>query len=254
MGPNQGVAVSSLARYFQGSERGGWSRGRLLGGKSVLPATEGAGEQKEASGMRITPLDIQHKTFRSALRGYHEEDVDKFLDEVSGELERLFTENSELKERLDKNKDKLTEYKKMEQTLHNTLLTAQRLADEIKDNAEKEAVVSLRESAAKSREILEAAVKQREELLTSIDRLRQAEEQFRTKLRSVLDTYYQFIDKSEQVIRPEFLEAEEALGDKVSELLAKPQYAASGQAQETAEPGLRVQTLPASEGPPAQGT
>lgn len=185
--------------------------------------------------MKITPLDIQHKTFRTALRGYHEEDVDKYLDEVAGELEHFFTENSELKERLEKSKDKLAEYKKMEQTLHNTLLTAQRLADEVRGNAEQEAAATMQDAGAKSREILDAAVRQREELLQSIDRLRKAEEQFRTKLRSVLDTYYEFIDRGDQVVRPEFLEAEEQLGRKVASLLPGAELSSPGGVGDIAE-------------------
>jgi cell division initiation protein len=50
---------------------------------------------------RITPVDIQQKEFRLAMRGYHERDVDEFLDEVTEEVARLHAENKRLREELE---------------------------------------------------------------------------------------------------------------------------------------------------------
>jgi DivIVA domain-containing protein len=54
------------------------------------------GEQK-----RVTPVDIQQKEFRLAFRGYHEGEVDQFLDELTEEVARLYAENKRLREELD---------------------------------------------------------------------------------------------------------------------------------------------------------
>ena len=51
--------------------------------------------------MKLTPLDIHHKEFRHSLRGYNEEEVDQFLDQVADEFERLFKENIDLSEKLE---------------------------------------------------------------------------------------------------------------------------------------------------------
>ena len=51
--------------------------------------------------MKLTPLDIHNKEFRRSIRGYNEEDVDVFLDQVAAEFERIFKENGELKEQVD---------------------------------------------------------------------------------------------------------------------------------------------------------
>ncbi|MDI6816665.1 MAG: DivIVA domain-containing protein, partial [Actinomycetota bacterium] len=72
--------------------------------------------------MKLTPLDIHHKEFHRAIRGYNEEEVDKFLDEVAEEFERVFKESIELKEQLEKAKLELDGYQGMEKTLQNTLL------------------------------------------------------------------------------------------------------------------------------------
>ena len=60
--------------------------------------------------MRLTPLDIRHKEFRSSLRGYSEQEVDVFLDEVADEFERLFKENIDLSERLDNATERVRSY------------------------------------------------------------------------------------------------------------------------------------------------
>jgi DivIVA domain-containing protein len=54
-----------------------------------------------AEARRITPIDIQQKEFRVAMRGYHEGDVDRFLDEVTEEMARLYAENKRLREDLE---------------------------------------------------------------------------------------------------------------------------------------------------------
>ena len=71
--------------------------------------------------MKLTPLDIHHKEFRHALRGYSEEEVDQFLDEVADEFERLFKENIEIAEKLEAANQKLTEFELQRQTINNTL-------------------------------------------------------------------------------------------------------------------------------------
>jgi DivIVA domain-containing protein len=66
------------------------------------PAAADAGEPATlAEARRITPIDIQQKEFRVAVRGYHEGDVDRFLDEVTEEMARLYAENKRLREDLE---------------------------------------------------------------------------------------------------------------------------------------------------------
>src|SRR5213593_2029150 len=76
--------------------------------KKRLEKEDGAGlfdqheqsEQSEQQPRRITPVDIQQREFRLAMRGYHERDVDEFLDEITEEVARLYAENKRLREEL----------------------------------------------------------------------------------------------------------------------------------------------------------
>ena len=64
--------------------------------------------------MKLTALDIHHKEFRHALRGYNEEQVDAFLDQVADEFERLFKENIDLTERLEAADERVRSYQQIE--------------------------------------------------------------------------------------------------------------------------------------------
>lgn len=137
--------------------------------------------------MKLTPLDIHHKEFRHSLRGYAEEEVDQFLDEVADEFERLFKENIELSERLEAANQKLNEFELQRQTINNTLMAAQRSAEDITERASKEAADVLREAETKAKEIIHNALSKKQQVANELIRIKQAEEQFRASYRSLLE-------------------------------------------------------------------
>jgi len=73
------------------------------------------------------------------MNGYSVEEVDDFLDEITVDYEKLYKENTELRAEIEKSKSDLERYKNIEQTLQNTLVIAQKTADDIKSNAQDEA-------------------------------------------------------------------------------------------------------------------
>ena len=64
----------------------------------------------------ITPMDIHNKTFSRGLRGYSQEEVDAFLQELASDYERIYREHREMEEEMDTVKTKLRNYEKMEST------------------------------------------------------------------------------------------------------------------------------------------
>ncbi len=139
--------------------------------------------------MKLTPLDIHHKEFSHALRGYNEVEVDQFLDQVADELERLFKENIDLSERIDALEEKVRGYQDMERTLHNTLVSAQKSADEIIAKAQQEAAAVLKDAEVKAKEIIHGALTSKQKAVADLTRIKQAEEAFRTEFRRLLETY-----------------------------------------------------------------
>jgi cell division initiation protein len=88
---------------------------------------------------KITPIDIQHKSFKKSLQGYDRAEVDQFLDEIIETLEDHAAQRAALDAEIADLKERISHFKAMEESLQNTLILAQRTADEVKASAHKEA-------------------------------------------------------------------------------------------------------------------
>jgi cell division initiation protein len=137
--------------------------------------------------MKLTPLDIHHKEFSHSLRGYNEEQVDNFLDEVADEFERLFKENIDLNEKLEAANERVRSYQQMESTLNATLLQAQRSSEEIINKASAEADSVLRDAELKAKEIIHNALQRKQAIANELIRIKQAEEEFRARYKALLE-------------------------------------------------------------------
>ena len=145
---------------------------------------------------RITPIDIQHKSFKKALQGYDRAEVDQFLDEVIETLEDDATHRAALQAEIADLKERISHFKAMEESLQNTLVLAQRTADEVKASAHKEADL-IREQArlAAEREITsynDAIAETRREHQRAIE----AAEKAKSELRSLLMTHLSLLDSA----------------------------------------------------------
>ena len=78
----------------------------------------------------LTPLDLNNKNFSKGFRGYDTEEVDEFFAKVAKDFERLYQDNVELKDAVERVSAKLEYYQQMESTMQNTLVIAQETADD----------------------------------------------------------------------------------------------------------------------------
>ena len=146
---------------------------------------------------KITPVDIQHKSFKKALQGYDRAEVDGFLDEIIETLEDDAQQRAALEAEIADLKERVSHFKAMEESLQNTLVLAQRTADEVKASAHKEADL-IREQArlAGEREIAgynDAIADVRREHQRSVE----AAEKARSELRSLLMTHIALLERSD---------------------------------------------------------
>jgi len=88
--------------------------------------------------VKITPLDIEHKEFKKSLQGYAREEVDQYLDEIAESFEGEIAERGKLETELSELRERVAHFDAIKETLQNTLVLAQRTADEVKANAHKE--------------------------------------------------------------------------------------------------------------------
>jgi cell division initiation protein len=122
--------------------------------------------------MKVTPLDLRQAQFRTKMRGFDPDEVTKFLGETAEELEQAVKEVDRLRQDAVRTETTLGEYRERENSLRNTLLTAQRLADQIKENAEVEAKNILREAEGRADLILQKAQARLTELDRDINEMR----------------------------------------------------------------------------------
>jgi cell division initiation protein len=145
----------------------------------------------------LTPLDIHNKEFNRSFRGYNEEEVDSFLDEVVKDYERLYRENIELKETMDRLNSKLEHYQTMESTLHNTLVIAQETAEEVKLNARKESELQLKEAEIRAQKLVEESMSKVRRVQAEYEELQRQVQVAKTRMRALLQAQMEMLQKAE---------------------------------------------------------
>lgn len=144
--------------------------------------------------MRITPLDIQQKQFPMKFRGFDVEEVFAFLEVIREEMEDLLRENASLKEKAQRTENQIKEYRDMETTLRETLLTAQQLVDDYKTNARKEAELTVKEAELKAdtliREAQERVIKIHEDIVD----LKGIRTHFKEELKRMIEGHLKMIE------------------------------------------------------------
>jgi cell division initiation protein len=122
--------------------------------------------------MRISPMDMRQQRFRSAFRGYDRTDVVAFLTEAADDYEHAMREIDRLRGDLQRMEALLSEHRQRENNLRDTLLTAQRLSSEVKESAQTEAKLIVREAQGRADLLLQKAQVRLEELDRDINELK----------------------------------------------------------------------------------
>ncbi len=205
----------------------------------------------------VTPLEIKKKEFRRCFRGYDDQEVDNFLDRVAAAVETLLKENDELKGAMDRAEQNISGYQELENALKQAMVFAQKNAQELKENTQREVDVVRREARAaaeairqealqkaetvfeesrrKAEEItlqahrqaeqsLEAAQRQVDELLQEYRQLKKQVKAFRDQFRSFLEAQLERLDDQEHGMAREMkpVIAEESRGIESSTAEAEP--------------------------------
>lgn len=146
----------------------------------------------------LAPLDIHNKDFKRGFRGYNEDEVDEFLDQVVKDYEKLYRDNIELKESVDRLNSKLEHYQHMENTLHNTLVIAQETAEEVKLNARKESELLVKEAEIRSQNLVDSASTKVRRLGGEYEEMQKQVQIYRTRMRTLLQAQLDMLRDSEE--------------------------------------------------------
>lgn len=137
--------------------------------------------------MSLTPIDIQNKEFSRVLRGYRVDEVDEFMEQLAKDFEQAIKDKMALEEEKKQLEEKLTQYQKLEQTLHNAIIVAQETAEDVKRNANREAELIRREAEKDSQRIVEEARYKSSRILAEHEEVYKQAQIFKLRFRSFVE-------------------------------------------------------------------
>jgi len=143
--------------------------------------------------MPLTPLDIHNKEFSRKLRGYDEDEVNEFLDQIIKDYEALIRENKELQAKVAELEEKLGHFSNIEETLSKALIVAQDAADELKNNSKKEAQLIIKEAEKNADRIINEALAKSRAIALEMEELKKQATIYRTRFRALLEAQIEML-------------------------------------------------------------
>ncbi len=147
--------------------------------------------------MNITPIDIQQKRFHVTFRGFEQKEVETFLDQVREEMEALMREVAELREFRQVYDDRMSEVRQKEETVKNTMVMTQKLMEDQKDNARREAALVIKDAEIRSQQIVASAHEQKVKLDAEIQNLKRMRHHFLEDLKKIIQMHLEMVNYEE---------------------------------------------------------
>ena len=149
--------------------------------------------------MKISPMDIQRQTFGRRWKGLDPDEVRAYLNIVAEEVASVQIERDRLEQELQSLRSLIDEHRQRETILKNTLLTAQRVSEDIRDTARKQAESVVREAEMQADRLVELAQSRAHEVERGILDLRAHRSALRTDVRALITRLSHLLDLQEEV-------------------------------------------------------
>lgn len=141
----------------------------------------------------LTPLDIHNKEFTRGFRGYDEDEVNEFLDQVIKDYELVIREKKELTEKVTQLTERLGHFTNIEETLNKSILIAQETAEEVRGNATKESKLIIKEAEKNADRIINEALSKSRRISMDTEELKKQAKVFRTRLRMLVQAQLEML-------------------------------------------------------------
>ena len=123
--------------------------------------------------MPLTPVEIRHVDMKRAwLRGYRRGPVDELLEDIAGSFEEVWRERADLSDQLEELEGEAAKHRELEALLRSTLVSAERAAQDMKEQARRESDLIVQEAHAVSRRVTREAAAERRRLEEDIVKIR----------------------------------------------------------------------------------
>ncbi len=147
--------------------------------------------------MPLSPLDIHNKEFGRSFRGYDEDQVDDFLEQVIQDYEALIRQNKELEEQIESVNEKLKHFTNIEESLSKSIIVAQETATEVKNNARKEAQLILKEAEKNADRIVSEALNKSRKIAMEVEEVQRHAAIYRARFRSLIQAQLEMLESGD---------------------------------------------------------
>ncbi|OIK15207.1 DivIVA domain-containing protein [Bacillus sp. MUM 13] len=147
--------------------------------------------------MPLTPIDIHNKEFNKGFRGYDEDEVNEFLDQIIKDYEIILREKRELEDKLNEVHDRLGHFTSIEGTLNKSIIVAQEAAEELKRNAQKEAKLIIKEAEKNADRIVNDSLTKARKIAMDIEELKKQSKVFRTRFKMLVAAQLDMLDNDD---------------------------------------------------------
>jgi cell division initiation protein len=144
--------------------------------------------------MELSPLEITQREFSRKMRGLDPDEVRAFLEQVAEEMTRLLQQSADHASLVQRLEAQVRALEDREDAVRNTLVTAQKMTDDIKSNAKREADLIIKESELRAEKLLEQAHQKLGQVQAEIAELRRQRDLFAARLRGHIKTHQDLLD------------------------------------------------------------
>jgi len=147
--------------------------------------------------MALSPLDIHNKEFASKFRGYNEDEVNEFLEQIMKDYENILEENKTLKASLQQSTEQVSHFNTIEQTLHKSILIAQEAAEDVRRNSMKESKLIIKEAEKNADRIVNEALSRARQISVEVEDLKKQSKVFRTRFKMLIEAQLDLIQSDD---------------------------------------------------------
>ncbi len=158
--------------------------------------------------MSLSKIDLLNKKFSKSLFGYSKSEVDQLLTELAEVLGVTADEKKQLLKKVDRRESNISEFRQREETLRDTLMTTQKMIDDLKTTARKEAELIINEAHSRAEVILQQAHNRLAQIHEDINELKRQRTRFEVELKAVLESHLKTLEiSSPELEKVEAIEA-----------------------------------------------
>lgn len=147
--------------------------------------------------MALSPLDIHNKEFASKFRGYNEDEVNEFLEQIMKDYENILEENKTLKASLQQSTEQVSHFNTIEQTLQKSILIAQEAAEDVRRNSMKESKLIIKEAEKNADRIVNEALSRARQISVEVEDLKKQSKVFRTRFKMLIEAQLDLIQSDD---------------------------------------------------------